>query len=111
MPKTQIDTAGERQLKKVRQPQFDADLPEALKRETTLDWDPSEIDLIAQIGELLELAPGSSLDEYTTETDLWNLKGRQALQARLVVHPAMEAYHRLMRDVIGPHLLQEVSPD
>lgn len=105
-----LNTAGERQLKVVAEPNVAHCLPDSMKQEGRLHYDPVEINLTAAVSDLLELQAGSSLEQYETEEDQWTVKGRKALQAKLRAHDATcEAYHRLVREVVGPHLLEQAS--
>jgi len=104
-----LNTAGERQLKMVAEPRVSIHLPDELKCEGRLCYDPIEIDLTAAVSDLLGLAPGSSLEQYETVEDQWSVKGRRSLQAKVDAHePTCAAYHRLVKEVVGPHLLEQV---
>ena len=102
------NTAGERALKTADKPKISASLPDVMKREATLSYS-SHHEMELALLDLLGIAPGVSLEEFVPSGDVWNVKGRKTLQARVREHaPTIAAYQRIIREVIAPHLREEL---
>lgn len=109
-------TGGERALRAAPAPKVAALLPESMKAEAVIR---SSLHLHHQLDlalhDLLDLSLEIPFEQYIPSKDYWNMsstkpgEGRVALQGRLREHsPTVEAYTRLIEEVVGPHMRDAV---
>eukprot|EP00448_Togula_jolla_P011890 CAMPEP_0170617498 /NCGR_PEP_ID=MMETSP0224-20130122/26452_1 /TAXON_ID=285029 /ORGANISM="Togula jolla, Strain CCCM 725" /LENGTH=307 /DNA_ID=CAMNT_0010943399 /DNA_START=12 /DNA_END=932 /DNA_ORIENTATION=- len=100
-------TKGQRLLHSVRPPAPHVELPAALREEALLRFDPQQFDLSGAIAGLLGLESDELLSLYSLENDSYVGSFPKSIHERArSCLPLAEQYERLIREVVGPHLLQ-----
>eukprot|EP00928_Gymnodinium_smaydae_P056302 TRINITY_DN39701_c0_g1_i1.p1 TRINITY_DN39701_c0_g1~~TRINITY_DN39701_c0_g1_i1.p1 ORF type:complete len:316 (-),score=35.18 TRINITY_DN39701_c0_g1_i1:450-1301(-) len=105
-----LKTKGVRQLLAYRDAAPECALPPQLLKDAVLEYDLRQIDLPGAIAELLDLPDAAALETYVLNRDEQGRSGGpsfpQTVHARARACETLRtAYERLLREVVGPHLL------